>query len=107
MAYTEWFAFKRFSTRLLEIKYDTHATANATKWPTEILAAPCQPRQFIQIDSFSQAPIFHLFREVKIVTEPLSGNDLFDGETWVAVGQWEEVVPSADDNGHDDTSRSP
>jgi len=93
--------------KLLEITYDTYVIVDATKWLTEVTSHTLLAPPVHTIDSFSRASIFHLFCEVKIIAEPFPGNDLLDGKTWVAVGQWQEIVPSTDDNRHNHAGCSP
>ncbi len=70
------------------------------------LAYFSKPRSFLQ---YYMTSIFSvdLFCKVKIVTKPFPGNDLLHSETRITIGQWQEEVPSTNDNCHDDTSSSP
>jgi hypothetical protein len=85
IACIERIAFKRLICRLLGNTYDTYATANANQWLTEVTAH--RPSHTCSYKLTPSPKLqFHLLCKMKIIAEPFPCNDLFDGETWIAVG---------------------
>lgn len=48
-----------------------------------------------------------LFRKVKVVSEPLSPDDLLNGKTRIAVREWQEEVPASSNKGEDEPRSDP
>lgn len=62
---------------------------------------------FLQPLSTPRSSRLRLFREVQVVVEPLSGNDLVNVKTWFAVGERSEVEEAPDDDGEDTAGSGP